>query len=324
MRNRRSFLSGCVYFITSRTEEGLPFVPLRFMNILLWSALARAIRLYPVQLIAVTMEANHIHMMIRVIDPEDASQFVGYFKSESAHHLNRLLGRQGRTVWAERFDNPILLDYQKALDIFSYVLLNPVKDGLVDSIGEYPGVSSYPYLRDGISEVSVKLIPKSAVRPLKDPSQPFKEDDELVNLYDSNQFKSVTLKLEPESLRATFPEFDQMNNAHLRQLLLDRLESDEKAFREQRGNFIKSGPHRLTRDSILAPHIPPKNGRRTICLSNFAELRKEFISQFRMVCRQCKEVYERWKLGYTNIPFPPGMFAPPFPRLANMNPAMLV
>jgi hypothetical protein len=270
------------------------------------------------------MEANHIHMMIRVIDPEDASQFVGYFKSESAHHLNRLLGRQGRTVWAERFDNPILLDYQKALDIFSYVLLNPVKDGLVDSIGEYPGVSSYPYLRDGISEVSVKLIPKSAVGPLKDPSQPFKEDDELVNLYDSNQFKSVTLKLEPESLRATFPEFDQMNNAHLRQLLLDRLESDEKAFREQRGNFIKSGPHRLTRDSILAPHIPPKNGRRTICLSNFAELRKEFISQFRMVCQQCKEVYERWKLGYTNIPFPPGMFAPPFPRLANMNPAMLV
>ena len=324
MRNRRSFLSGCVYFITSRTEEGLPFVPLRFMNILLWSALARAIRLYPVQLIAVTMEANHIHMIIRVIDPKDASQFVGYFKSESAHHLNRLLGRQGRTVWAERFDNPILLDYQKALDIFSYVTLNPVKDGLVDSIAEYPGVSSYPYLRDGVSEVSVKLIPKGSVGPLKDPSQPFKEDDGLVEFYGSDQFISATVKLEPESLRAAFPELDRMNDAQLRQVLLSRLESDEIAFRDQRGSSVTIGPHRLTRGSILAPHTPPNNGRKMICLSNFAELRKEFISQFRVVCRQCKEVYERWKLGYANIPFPPGMFAPPFPRLANMIPAMLV
>jgi len=324
MRNRRSFFSGCVYFITSRTEEGLPFVPLRFMNILLWSALARAIRLYPVQLIAVTMEANHIHMVIRVIDPKAASQFVGYFKSESAHHLNRLLGRQGRSVWAERFDNPILLDFQKALDVFSYVMLNPVKDGLVDSISEYPGVSSYPYLRDGLSEVPVKLIPKSAVRPLRDPSQPVKEDEELVNFYCSDQFKGATLKLEPEGLRSAFPEFDRMNDSQVRQFLLSRLESAEIAFKEQRGNSASFGPYRLSRASILAPHTPPKNGRKMICLSSFEERRKEFIAQFRILCRQCKEVFERWKLGYTNIPFPPGMFAPPFPRLANMNPAILV
>ena len=324
MRNRRSFLSGCVYFITSRTEEGLPFVPLRFMNILLWSALARAIRLYPVQLIAVTMEANHIHMVIRVIDPKAASQFVGYFKSESAHHLNRLLGRQGRTVWAERFDNPILLDYQKALDVFSYVVLNPVKDGLVESISEYPGVSSYPYLRDGVSEVPVKLIPKSAVGPLKDPSKPFKEDDDLVKFFYSDQFPAASVRLEPEALIAAFPELGGMNDAQARQFLMSRLESAEIAFKEQRGNSATSGPYRLTRASIFAPHIPLKNGRRMICLSSFKKLRKEFICQFRILCGQCKEVFERWKLGYTNIPFPPGMFAPPFPRLANMNPAMLV
>jgi hypothetical protein len=138
------------------------------------------------------------------------------------------------------------------------------------------------------------------------------------------RLKSATVKLEPESLRAAFPELERMNDAQLRQVLLSRLESDEIAFRDQRGSSVTIGPHRLTRGSILAPHTPPNNGRKMICLSNFEGLRKEFISQFRVVCRQCKEVYERWKLGYTNIPFPPGMFAPHFPRLANMNPAMLV
>jgi hypothetical protein len=172
--------------------------------------------------------------------------------------------------------------------------------------------------------VSVKLIPKGSVVPLKDPSQPFKEDAGLVEFYDSDQFKSATVKLEPESLRAAFPELDRMNDSQLRQVLLSRLESDEIAFRDQRGSSVTIGPHRLTRGSILAPHTPPNNGRKMICLSNFAELRKEFISQFRVVCRQCKEVYERWKLGHANIPFPPGMFAPPFPRLANIIPAMLV
>lgn len=324
MRNRRCFLSGRVYFITSRTEEGLPFVPLRFMNMLLWSALARAIKLYPVNIIALTIEPNHFHMMIRVIDPEDASRFVGYFKAESAHHLNRLLGRQGRTVWSERFDSPILLDYEKALDIFSYILLNPVKDGLVDSIAEYPGVSSYPSLRDGFNHLSVKGIPKSVVEPLSDPSRPFMEDEKLAQIYSSDEFKTVTIKLEPESLRKAFRELEEKNDSEVRELLLSRLEADELAIRQSRGTKRAIGPDCLKRASILTPHTPPRTGVRMLCLSTIAELRKDFIRQFRHLCRQCTEVFNRWKLGFLKTPFPPGMFAPSLPRRANMIPVVMV
>jgi REP element-mobilizing transposase RayT len=294
------------------------------MNMLLLSVLGRALKLYPVQIIALTVEPNHFHMMIRVINPEHASGFIGYFKAESAHHLNRLLGRQGRTVWSERFDSPIILDYEKALEVFSYITLNPVKDGLVNSIAEYPGVSSYPALRDGLNELTVKIIPKSAIEPLSNPARPFLEDDKLFRYYSSDEFKTETIRLEPECLRAAFSELENKCDAEVRELLLSRLRADELAFRESRGGKSAIGPTRLEKASMLTSHTPPKAGVKMLCLSTIAELRKNFIRQFRNLCQQCTEVFCRWKSGFTNIPFPPGMFAPSLPRNANMIPVILV
>lgn len=50
MHNPRFLLPGKIHFITFRTEEGLLFVPMRFMNILIHSALARFQRLCPVRI----------------------------------------------------------------------------------------------------------------------------------------------------------------------------------------------------------------------------------------------------------------------------------
>lgn len=324
MRNLRCFLPHHAYLVTSRTREGLPFVPVEFMNMLICSTLARAQRLYAVKLIALTMEANHFHMIISVVDPEEASAFVGYFKAETAHHLNRLRGRHGQSVWDDRFDSPIILDYPKLLEKFAYVMLNPVKDGLVRSIDDYPGLCSYKYLQDGINDVPVKLVPKSAVLPLKDPTQPFKENASQVEYFSSDKFKGGVLKFEPEVLREIFPEIEHLSPAELRQFLLSHVKSAEAAFQEERGKSSVIGTYRLTRASILKPHTPPRTGARMICLSTCRELRKGFITQFRELCRRCREVFERWKLGYLDEPFPPGMFAPALPRRANLLPEMIV
>ncbi len=128
--NPKGFISGTATFITFRTREGLPFVPLKFMNMLVESALARAQANHPVELIMYEFEANHGHMIIKVTDPELIPAFVGFFKSDSAQYLNRLLGRRQYSVWVERYDSPTILDHQKALQMFAYGILNPVKDGL--------------------------------------------------------------------------------------------------------------------------------------------------------------------------------------------------
>jgi len=323
MRNRRLFLSGYVYFITFRTEEGLPFVPLRFMNMLIQSALARAQALYPVQLIAFTVEPNHVHMLIRVIDPEATSRFIGYFKAESANYLNRLLGRRQRTVWAERFDSPAVLDLDKALEIFAYVTLNPVKDGLVHSMHEYPGVSSNQYLLQGTREIEVKSIPRDQVPQLCDPTKPFKDDASLSRFFGSDEFSTITLKIEPEALKAAFPDLPATSDEECRKILLSTLTKAEEKFQTERGESQPVGRERLIKASILQPHTPPTTGRKMICVSSIRSLRQRFISFFKDLRHRCQIIYERWKRGHTDEPFPFGMFPPPRPRKANLLPALV-
>lgn len=323
MRNPRLFVPGGVHFITFRTEEGLPFVALKFMNILLLSALARAKRLYPVQLIAITAEANHVHMLIRVLDPVAASMFIGYFKTETSNYLNRLLNRRQRTVWLKRFDSPIVVDIQKALEIFGYTTLNPVKDGLVHSMAEYPGVSSYRFLLNGENKVTVKSIPRDAIISLADPTNPITEDSAISDYLSSDEFCDITLTFEPEALRLAYPETKHSAPEDFRAQLLATLASAERNFQDARGGMQPLGVAALITASILAPHTPPITGKKMICLSTFKELRQSVISAFRRVCDRCREVYASWKKGDLSIPYPPGMFAPHPPRLANMLPALI-
>ena len=320
MRTRRYFRAGAVHFITFRTEEGLPFVPVRFINILLLSALARARRLYPVQLIAVVVQANHVHMLIRVIDPVHASAFIGYFKTETANCLNRLLNRRQRTVWLKRFHSPIVLDIHKALELFAYTLLNPVKDGLVESMEEYPGVSSYISLMRGRNEVRVKSIPRSAVPRIEDPTSPLTCDPELSSYFSSDLFEEVGLTFEPEALRLAYDETRGLSPDKFRDTLLSVLQKKQMEYRSQRMGRASVGARELVAGSMLVPHSPPVDGRKMICLASIPELRKRFIRHFRELCSRCREVFVRWKDGDVSSQFPPGMFAPGLPRLANLLP----
>ena len=97
--------------VSFRTEEGLPFVPVRFINEIFWSNLAKAQRLYPQRICNFMVEPNQIHMILLIDNPENAYKFIGYVKQETAHALNRLLGRRRKTVWVEDYDAPTILGF---------------------------------------------------------------------------------------------------------------------------------------------------------------------------------------------------------------------
>ena len=321
MRNPRLFIPGGIHFITFRTEEGLPFVPLRFMNMLMCSAMARAQRLYPVKIICFVVQANHVHMLIRVTDPELISNFIRYFKAESAHYLNRLLNRRQRTVWAERFDSPAVLDLDKALELFAYCTLNPVKDGLVHSMSEYPGVSSYSYLMNQQNYIPAKSIPRDKVPILRDPTHPRREDEKLSAYFSSDEFPDISIALSPEDLRLAFHKSKEISPESFRNILLDTLASFGALYVEQRSKKEILGAAKLLAGSILSPRNPPTKGRRMICLSSIKELRQSFISSFKHLRALCRNVFRKWQQGDTRTPYPPGMFAPHVPRVSNFIPS---
>jgi REP element-mobilizing transposase RayT len=319
MRNPRYLVPGGIHFITFRTEEGLPFVPIQFINMLICSALARAQRLYPVKIICFVVQANHVHLLVRITNPELLSSFIGYFKAESAYYLNSLLNRRQRTVWAQRFDSPAVLDIDKALELFAYCSLNPVKDGLVPSMAQYPGVASYKYLLKNENYIEAKSIPRHKVPALIDPHNPQRENKKLSHYFNSDEFESLSIRLSPEELRLAFPATKNSSPEQFRERLLQTLSTYEALYVNDRAGKAPLGIQKLVSGSLLAPRSPPTTGKKMICLSTCKELRKSFIAAFKRLRALCRLTFHQWKTGF-DIPYPAGMFAPHLPRLSNFIP----
>jgi REP element-mobilizing transposase RayT len=86
------------------------------MEKMLWSALAVAQNLYPLKVIAFVVMGNHIHLIVLVEDPEVVESFLERFKCETAHAVNRLLGRRQVSVWCEGYDSPTILTLDNLVD----------------------------------------------------------------------------------------------------------------------------------------------------------------------------------------------------------------
>ncbi len=146
-----------VLFITTSLEEGLLLKANPLMRAIVESCLAKAQKLHKVRICHFTFEDNHVHLILVVENPEDVSDFMGRFKTESAHAINRLLGRRKRTVWCEGYDSPILGNPVDVIKQIVYLYTNPSKDGLVDSIEEYPNFSTWNCFKSG--EATLNCIP---------------------------------------------------------------------------------------------------------------------------------------------------------------------
>ena len=136
-RNLKYHLNGNVLYITSSIEQGLLFLNNPVILLLLRSCLAAALAKYKVKLCHFIVEPTHFHMIVVVENPEDVSNFIGYFKCETAHRINRILGRPKRTVWCSGYDSPTLVTPLRALIAIAYIYGNPGKDNLSASIDSY-------------------------------------------------------------------------------------------------------------------------------------------------------------------------------------------
>jgi len=155
-----------VLFCTFSLEEGLLFQSNPLCLAALQSCLARAVYLCPVKISHFLAQANHVHMVFVVENPDDVPGFIRNFKVESAHMLNRVLGRTKRTVWCEGYDSPVVLSPTRALSAIAYLYGNPAKDNLETSIDQYPGFSSWEMFRSGETSALWKRLHRPQFREL--------------------------------------------------------------------------------------------------------------------------------------------------------------
>lgn len=312
-------LNKTVLALTTSVEEGLMFPPNALMNDILVGCLAKAQALHPLEICDIVIEATHVHMIAVVGDPNDVKGFMERFKTESAHAVNRLLGRKKRTVWCEGYDSPTLLTPDDVVNKIAYTYENPSKDGLEDRIEKYPGVSGFRFRGKESGVMEAPLVARDDFDIL--PTGEINEGDyrRLARKLGYGK-KRIELKLSPNAWMKCFgitepKEIATYNDRILREIRIR--EEGHRAARRQAG-FEVIGWRRLVATAIGREYKPERSGRRMWCICHDRKLRKKFIRWAKNLVCQAKEVLERWRQGDRSIPYPPGLYPPGMPKTAEM------
>lgn len=127
-------LEGAVYFITFRaiddnfnTEERQVI-----LNILLDGHRNK------LDLIAVQVMTNHVHLIIRLLDEVGLSKTMQWVKGVTAREVNKLRGRKG-SIWMVDYFDRIIRSESNLNEKLKYMFENPVRAGLIDKPEDWTG-----------------------------------------------------------------------------------------------------------------------------------------------------------------------------------------
>ena len=316
-RPRKIHCHNTVLFLTMSVEEGLLLLCNPLVEILLKSALARAQALHPVTICHFLFEATHVHFLLVVNNPDDVRGFAERFKTESAHYINRLLGRNKRTVWCKGYDSPVLLTEEDVIDKIVYIYTNPAKDALEESIGEYPGLSSWKMFAGNDREHSWNWIHRTAVPNINNKRLSLKEYGLIAGGIRAKANECQTFRIEPNAWMKCMDMDVASNKAVINSEICRRIVGKEEEYRRNRRAAGKGviGKAALLREQLEPNHRPDRSGRRSWCISSNRELRRSFISYIKELIQKAWDVYQRWRLGDFSLAFPPGLYPPAMPKL---------
>lgn len=312
--------NGSVLFVTYSVEEGLLLLSNPLCIAIIKSCLAAAQKLYPVRICHLLVEATHIHMVLVVHNPEDLPSFLGHFKTESAHMLNRLLGRKKRTLWCAGYDSPKVLTMTKTIAVIGYIYTNPAKDNLVKTIDEYPGFSTWKMFQTGELRKNWKRLRRPQFKAVARDSHNLRGYTKIAErlLSESDEIEPFTLEPNAwlEAFNVTDPAEQERINGRIMKLIRYLEVRAERKRQRERKQVI--GRERLINQKFDLSYRPDRKGRKMWCLSDDRSLRIEHIQLLKKLKQEARRVLALWRAGDTSVRYPPGLYPPSMPRLANV------
>ncbi|HVI57901.1 MAG TPA: transposase [Luteimonas sp.] len=137
LRRGRCSLPGHTYLLTAVCLRRTPF----FRNWCCASAVAAVLseaRLWrDARLECWALMPDHVHAMVTLGD-EPLASLACRVKAVTSAATNRALGRTGGSVWARGYHDHALRREADIRTVARYVIANPLRAGLVESIGDYP------------------------------------------------------------------------------------------------------------------------------------------------------------------------------------------
>ena len=136
LRKGRFSLPGGEYFITTVIWHRRPYFNDFRTSRLFINLFQQLEKRSDYQWLAWVVMPDHFHGLLQT-GSEELSVVMNDFKGSTAHRLNRSLGLSGR-FWQPGFYDRALRREEDRKQVARYLIANPLRAGLVSSIGEYP------------------------------------------------------------------------------------------------------------------------------------------------------------------------------------------
>ena len=315
---RKYHIPKSVILVTTSIEVGLLLLPTPVVETIIWSALARAYALYPVKICAFVIMGNHIHFIFYIEIPENIRGFMERFKTEVSHCINRLLGRRQRTVWMKSYDSPIILDQARVEKAIAYINANPAKANLVDSIDEYPGLSSWRMIKQKRLERDCPWIHRTDVGRF---GIGMTSQSHLIAFRMRDQAEeSHIFKIEPNAWMKAFRITEQSEIDEVNERIVERTRLLEEEARELRIKQRRKvmGAHKLVTQRPNLHYKSKRRGRCSSCISTDRKLKMKFQVVLADYAETAKRVYHNWLEGDFTEEFPKGLYPPAKPKDGNL------
>ncbi len=261
---------------------------------------AKYSEIYNVDLYAIAIEGNHHHELAHFPNSNRAS-FMRDLNASIARAVSRRCGQfPGSNLFARRYSNEFTPGADDIEEYFFYTVLQPVKDGLVRHIKDYPG---YNCFYDSIRGI----VRKFKVVKWKDYNEK-KRWSHDVRIEDY----TYTVQLKFKRL----PGYESLTQNEYEKLMIQKL---EVRIREIVQSRMSNGVGFVGRDKLLKkqPGSLPKNTKQ----SNFNKKRPrilsicsvrwaKFVDWYFKIYFAFKNASEQYRNGNLNAEFPPGTYRP--------------
>ncbi|MBI4614219.1 MAG: hypothetical protein HY720_11460 [Planctomycetes bacterium] len=288
----REILPDRFYLLTCRTlERRFLLRPSKEVNAIIGEWLIRAMRLYGVEVYAFVSMSSHWHAVVRC-PRANLDHFLRHFQGFLAQFINKHWQRSD-TVFPRRCSVEPILDSEKLIERIVYILANPAKADLVDSIDDWPGLSSAPESMHQKSR-TFRVFDRTAWHKAGCPEEkrPYEK------------FVRLVIDAPPSWRHMSAKE----RAARLRALVYAR-EDEIRKERKAHGKQVL-GVRRIKEASPTDRPANPKKSPRPLCHASTRELWEEYRAQYAHFLNLYRVASARFRDGETDVAFPPGSFPP--------------
>ena len=288
-------------FLTTRARNSeLWFVNNKPLEQAILGYAAKYSTIHQVALYALAIEGNHIQAPAHFSN-QNRAQFMRDFNSSVARAVPRYTEHYpGGRFWARRYSNEFLPAEEDVEKYFFYTVLQPVQDGLVERISEYPGYNCFHDAIWGIQREK-KVVNWSAYYEAK-------RWKKQVNIKDYIEIYTLEYARLPG-----FEELTQKEYATLMQKKLEerRLEIVRKRRAEGKG-FAGRRVIKKTKQGALpkTTKSSTRTSHRPRVLSECPKRRHEGLDWYFEIYFEYKAISKKYREGAFGILFPPGTYKP--------------